>query len=127
MRTWYADYSLIPSKDKIPLGTFPWSMGLSTHGMSFRRCFSKSFPRGSCHGFILFEDKGKRKSEGFLSKVLFLKNRILVSVFPVEELLVAYYIKGLPTPIAVWVKRAHKVTLQEAFAEAIYHRKICSA
>ena len=56
-----------------------------------------------------------------------LKNRIHVIVFPMQDLLVSYYIKGLPTPIAVWVKRAHKVTLQEAFAEAIYHRKICSA
>ena len=52
-----------------------------------------------------------------------MKNRILVSVFPVEELLVAYYIKGLPTPIAMWVKRAHKVTLLEAFAEAILVEK----
>ena len=48
-----------------------------------------------------------------------MKNRIHANVIPVEELLVAYYINGLPTPIAMWEKRAHKNNQQEAFVEAI--------
>ena len=47
----------------------------------------------------------------------YLKNRIPNTVLPVEELLIAYYIKGLPTTIAMWVKRAHKMTLQLSFTE----------
>ena len=41
------------------------------------------------------------------------------NVLPTEELLVSYYIKGLPTPISMWVKRTHKTTLWEAFVEAV--------
>ena len=48
-----------------------------------------------------------------------MKNRIPATVLCVEELLFTYYIKGLPTQIAMWVKRVHKETLQEAFYEAI--------
>ena len=39
-------------------------------------------------------------------------------VLPAEELLIAYYIKGFPTTIAMWVKCDHKTTLQHAFVEA---------
>ena len=49
----------------------------------------------------------------------YLKNRIPNTVIPVEELLVSYYIKGLPTQIAMWVKRSRKESLQDAFSEAI--------
>ena len=38
-------------------------------------------------------------------------------------MLVSYYIKGLPTPISMWVKRAHKNNLQENFAEEILVEK----
>ena len=33
------------------------------------------------------------------------------------------YIKDIPTPISMWVKRAHKNTLQEAFSKAILVEK----
>ena len=49
----------------------------------------------------------------------YIKNRIPSIVLPIEELLVAYYIKGLPAQIAMWVKRAHKVSLKDEFFEAI--------
>ena len=48
---------------------------------------------------------------------------IPTTVFPVEELLVSYYIKGLPTQIAMWVKKDHKTTMQEYFSEAILVEK----
>ena len=41
------------------------------------------------------------------------------TVFPMEELLVAYYIKGLSTQISMWVKRDSKDSLQDAFSEEI--------
>ena len=39
------------------------------------------------------------------------------TVLTLEELLVAYYIKGFPISISMWVKCAHKPTLQGAFAK----------
>ena len=52
-----------------------------------------------------------------------MKNRIPATVLPVEELLFTYYIKGLPTQIAMWVKRARKETMYEYFCEAIQVEK----
>ena len=53
-----------------------------------------------------------------------MKNKIPTNVLHVEEILVAYnYIKVLPTPIAMWAKRAHRTTLQEYFLEAILVEK----
>ena len=43
--------------------------------------------------------------------------------FPAEELLVSYYINGIPTPISMWVKRAHKNNLQEDFTKIILVEK----
>ena len=40
-------------------------------------------------------------------------------IHPIEELLVAYYIKDLLTQIAMWVERARKESLQGAFSKAI--------
>ena len=47
-----------------------------------------------------------------------LKYRIPTTLLPAEELLIAYYINGFPTTISMWVKCAHKTTLQLAFVEA---------
>ena len=52
-----------------------------------------------------------------------MKNKIPTTVLPTKELLVAYYIKGLLTKIAMWVKRDRKETLQDAFYEAIQIEK----
>ena len=49
----------------------------------------------------------------------YLKNRIPNIVLHVKELLVAYYIKGLLTQIAMWLKRACKESLEDYFSEAI--------
>ena len=48
----------------------------------------------------------------------YLKNRIPNTLLPIQELLIAYYRKGLPTTISMWVKRAHKITLQLSFTKA---------
>ena len=63
--------------------------------------------------------KGKEWFKDYNQRFSYLKNRIPNTVLPVEKLLVAYYIKGLPTQIAMWVKRARKEYLQDAFFEAI--------
>ena len=52
--------------------------------------------------------KGKEKVQDYSQIFLYSKNRIPTTVLPVEELLVAYYIKGLPGQIAMWVKRARQ-------------------
>ena len=52
-----------------------------------------------------------------------MKNRIPATVLPIEELLFTYYIKGLPTQIAMWVKRAHKETMHKDLCEAIQEEK----
>ena len=52
-----------------------------------------------------------------------MKNRIPVTVLPTKELLVAYYIKGLPMSISMWVKCARKLNMQGAFREAILVEK----
>ena len=62
---------------------------------------------------------GKERVKDYNHWFSYLKNRIPNTVLPVEELLVAYYIKGLSTQIAMWVKRARKEYLQDAFFEAI--------
>ena len=63
--------------------------------------------------------KGKERFKDYNHRFSYLKNRIPSTVLPIEELLVAYYIKGLPTQIAMWVKRDCKESLQDAFSEAI--------
>ena len=63
--------------------------------------------------------KGKERVKYYNHRFSYLKNRIPSIVLPIEELLVAYYINGLPTQIAMWVNRAHKESLQDAFSEAI--------
>ena len=63
--------------------------------------------------------KGKEIVKYFNQRFSCLKNRIHVTVLLAKELLIAYYIKGLPTTIDMWVKRAHKTNLQQAFAEAV--------
>ena len=67
--------------------------------------------------------KGKEWVKYYKQSFSYLKNRILATILPVEELLVAYYIKGLLTQIAMWVKRAHGETLEEDFCEAIQVEK----
>ena len=52
--------------------------------------------------------KGNERVKDYNHRFSYLKNRIPNTVLPVEELLVAYYIKGIPTQIAMWVKRDHK-------------------
>ena len=52
--------------------------------------------------------KGKERVKDYNHRFSYLKNRIPNTVLPIEELLVACYIKGLPTQIAMWVKRDHK-------------------
>ena len=61
--------------------------------------------------------KSKEGVKYYNQRFSYLKNRIPNTVLPVEELLIAYYIKGLPTTIAMWVKRAHKITLQLSFTK----------
>ena len=45
--------------------------------------------------------KGKERVKYYNHQFSYLKNRIPNTILPVEELLVAYYIKGLPTQIAM--------------------------
>ena len=59
----------------------------------------------------------------FSQKFSYLKNKIPITVILAKQLLVAYYIKGLPTQISMWVKRDLKTTLQEAFLEAVLVEK----
>ena len=51
------------------------------------------------------------------------KNEIVVESMSLENLLVAYYVKYLPTLLTVWAKRSHKPTLQQAFYEFILVEK----
>ena len=67
--------------------------------------------------------KGKEWVKYYNQRFSYLKYRIHTTVLPIEELLVAYYIKGIPTQIDMWVKRACKETLLEAFCEAIQVEK----
>ena len=53
----------------------------------------------------------------------YLKNRILATLLPIGELLISFYIKGFPTTISMWVKRADKTTLQFSFVEAFLVEK----
>ena len=55
--------------------------------------------------------KGKERVKYYNQRFSYLKNKIPATVLPIEELLIAYYIKGLPTHIAMWVKRDRKETL----------------
>ena len=48
---------------------------------------------------------------------------IPATILPAKEILVAYYIMGFPTSISMWVKHAHKLTLQGAFVEAVLVEK----
>ena len=52
--------------------------------------------------------KGKENVKDYNHQFSYLKNRIPNMVILVEELLVAYYIKGLPTQIVMWDKRDRK-------------------
>ena len=67
--------------------------------------------------------KGKERVKDFNQRFSCLKNMIPTNFLHAEELFVDYYIKGFPTPIAMWVKRTHKNTLQEDFLEAILVQK----
>ena len=67
--------------------------------------------------------KGKECVKDYNQRFSYLKNRIPTIILLVKELLVAYYVKGLPAQIAMWVKRDHKESLQEAFFEAIQVKK----
>ena len=64
-----------------------------------------------------FRIKPKEGVKDYNHRFSCLKNRIPATLLPVEELLIAYYIKGLPMTIAMWVKHAHKETLQLNFVE----------
>ena len=68
--------------------------------------------------------KGKERVKYYNHRFSYLKNRIPSTLLPVEEFLVAYYIKeslqdAFSEAIAMWVKRAYKESLQDAFFEAI--------
>ena len=63
--------------------------------------------------------KSKERVKDYNQWFSYLKNRIPSIVLLVEELLVAYYIKGLLTQIGMWVKRDCKDSLQDAFSEEI--------
>ena len=69
MRMWCAYCSLIPLKDRLPLGNLVWNLVLLICGNSLRDFFSISLemtvPRGSFHRLILFEDKTERRSQIF--------------------------------------------------------------
>ena len=67
--------------------------------------------------------KPKEGVKYFNQRFSYLKNKILAIVVLVKELLVAYYIKGLPTSIAMWLKFARKTTLQGSFAEDVLEEK----
>ena len=64
--------------------------------------------------------KGKERVKYYNQWFSYLKNKIPGTVLPVEELLVSYYIKGLMTLIAMWVKRDRKESLQDSLFEAIH-------
>ena len=55
--------------------------------------------------------KGKERVKDYNHQSSYLKNRILNTVLPIVELVVAYYIKGLPTQISMWVKMSRKESL----------------
>ena len=63
--------------------------------------------------------KGKEIFKDYNHWFSYLKNRILNIVLHIEELLVAYYIKDLLTEISMWIKRASKESLQDAFSESM--------
>ena len=67
--------------------------------------------------------KGKERIKDYNEWFSYLKNRIPTTILLVEELLAAYYIKGLPAQIAMWVKRARKESLQEDFSKSIQFEK----
>ena len=56
--------------------------------------------------------KGKERVKDYNQRFSYLQKIIPATILPVEELLVAYYIKGLLTQIAMWVKRDHKESMQ---------------
>jgi hypothetical protein len=60
----------------------------------------------------------KEKVKDFNQRFLTLKNKIAADSMPAEILIVAYSTKALHNNIAIWVKRAKKNTLLEAFEEA---------
>ena len=83
----------------------------------FEKLFLQNFGDDSTHEDLVMDlyslrIKGKERVKDFNQRFSCLKNRIPTNVLPTEELLVAYYIKGIPTPITMWVKRAHKTVLQ---------------
>ena len=74
------------------------------------------YPWLSGNGYFLPKNKGRGEGEGLQPEVSYLNNMIPTNVIPTEKLLVPYYIKGFPKPIAMWVKMAHKNTQQESFS-----------
>ena len=94
----------------------------------FETLFLQKFGDDSTPEYLVIElssfmIKSKEGVKYYNQRFSYLKNRIPNTVLPVEELLIAYYIKGLPTTIATWVKHAHKMTLQIAFTEACLVKK----
>ena len=82
----------------------------------FSELFTQKFgddktPKELVRELSSMKTKGKERVKDYNQWFSYLKNRIPSTILPVEELLVAYYIKGLPTQIAMWVKRARKESL----------------
>ena len=110
--TWYfaLEYSSIPS----------WDVFSELFTQKFR---DDKNPEDLVIGISSMKTKGKERVKYYNQHFSYLKNRIPTTILPIEELLVSYYIKGLLTQIAMWVKRDLKETLHDAFCEDIQVEK----
>ena len=67
----------------------------------------------------------KIKEKYFNQRFLTLRNRIPATSRPAEDVTVEFYTSSLPVSMAMFVRRAAKLTLAENFEEAIKFEKTC--
>ena len=82
----------------------------------FSKLFTQKFGNDKTPNDLVIEissmkTKGKEWVKDYNQRFSYLKNRIPATILPFEELLVAYYIKGLLPQISMWVKISCKETL----------------
>ena len=110
MRTWFANCSLTHLREKLlPSIFFLESSSISSWDVFFELLTQKFGDEKTLEELVIelssMKTKGKERVKDYNHRFSYLKNRIPNTVLHVEELLVAYYIKGLPTQIVMWVKR----------------------
>ena len=101
---------------------FPLETTYINSWKQFKTLFLQNFRDDSTPEYLLIDllsfTINPKGVKDYNQRFSYLKNGIPKTLLPTEELLIAYYINGFPITIDMWVKHAHKMTLQLAFVEA---------